>query len=479
MFMKFSIPKSVLVLICVIAGTGYAFAQDSTGTNTAEGIWQGSVEFSGMKLRIVFKITRTPEGGWKTTIDSPDQGAKDIPVTETSVMNDSLKLRAHSIMASFDGKNAGDWNAVRGEWKQGGVELPLVLNRTESAPKIRRPQEPEPPYPYLSEEVTFSNPPAGIELAATFTRPEGQGPFPAVVLVSGSGPQDRDEFVFGHRPFLVLADALARRGIAVLRYDDRGIGKSTGNFSLATTEDFASDARSAVEYLWSRRDVKPLGIGLLGHSEGALIAPLVASRLDSVAFLVLLAGPGMKGEDLLVLQGQAIARAEKTDEAAIALNTSLQKSLFAVMREEPDPVQAQAKMRAILMDRIKTMSEAERKQTGMNEAMVDMQVRQLTSPWFRYFLSHDPVPALEKTKCPVLALWGEKDLQVPPVENLPLVENALKRGGNGRVSVRVLKDLNHLFQTCTTGSVSEYGTIEETLSPGVLKAIGDWILGLK
>jgi pimeloyl-ACP methyl ester carboxylesterase len=441
-----------------------------------EGIWQGTLKVPGQELRIVFTIVQSGENEWKSTLDSPDQGAKGIPVARTLVRGDSLIFDVKAVMGEFRGARDKEGKTVTGTWKQAGMTFTLSLSKTETAPTTSRPQEPKPPFPYVSEDVFFTNTKAGLTLAGTFTKPaSGPSAFAAVVLVSGSGPQDRDESVFGHRPFLVLSDFLTKNGVAVLRYDDRGTGKSGGKYQTATTEDFTSDAAAAAEYLRSRKDVQPGRIGLIGHSEGALIAPLVASKDKRVGFVVLLAGPGMRGDDLLVLQGKAIAGAMSATPDQIEKNAEEQKKCFAILKETPDAAAAAQKLRKALTEFAATLTEEERTKTGMNDAIIDAQVSQMNSPWFRFFISYDPLPALEKTSCPVLALWGEKDLQVPPRQNLPPVEQALKKGGNKNIVLKILPGLNHLFQDCETGSIAEYSRIEETVSPAALGIIGDWI----
>jgi fermentation-respiration switch protein FrsA (DUF1100 family) len=442
------------------------------------GNWQGTLDAMGTKLRIVFRVAENPDGSWKTVLDSPDQGAKDIPVSETAIRGDSVIFRVASVMGVYEGRLLPDGKSIQGAWTQGGMTFPLELTKTDQVPTVNRPQEPKPPFPYKQEEVTFSNDKAGIELAGTLTLPDKGGPFTAVILITGSGPQDRDESVFGHRPFLILSDYLAKKGVAVLRYDDRGIGKSKGDFGSATSEDFASDALAAVKFLKTRKDVNPKKIGLAGHSEGAIIAPIVANESKDVSFAILLASPGMTGEKLLYLQGAAINRANGMDGKTIEKNEAIQKKLFSVAMMEKDQAKAETKLQEILKEAVEGMTEEEKAKTGYSEETIHMQIKQLLSPWFRYFLAYNPLTSLSKLKCPVLALWGEKDTQVPPKENLPLVERALKKAGNGKTVLKVLPGLNHLFQTAATGSPSEYSQIEETFSPAALSVISDWIAGL-
>jgi pimeloyl-ACP methyl ester carboxylesterase len=461
-------------LFCLASLTVLCSAVHSQGA-FPEGLWHGVLKVPGQELRVVFNVTRSGENEWKTTLDSPDQGAKGIPVAGTFVRGDTLIFDVKAVMGEYRGVLDLEDGIVSGAWKQAGMAIPLSLSRTETAPADARPQEPRPPYPYISEEVEFQNADAGLTLAGTFTKPSSKGPFTAVVLVSGSGPQDRDESVFGHKPFLVLSDFLTRNGIAVLRYDDRGVGKSGGKYQDATTKDFTSDAGAAVEYLMSRKDVSPKRIGLAGHSEGGLAAPLVASKDKRIRFIVMLAGPGMRGDDLLVLQGGKIAQAGGATPDQIEKQTATQKKCFAILRETPNVDSAAAKLRRVMVETVAALTEEEKAKSGMNDAMIDAAVGQMNSPWFRFFIAYDPLPALEKTACPVLALWGEKDMQVPPVENLPPVERALEKGGNKNAVLKILPGLNHLFQTCETGSPTEYARIEETFSPAALGVIVDWI----
>ncbi len=336
-----------------------------------------------------------------------------------------------------------------------------MLKKVEKLSRPNRPQEPKPPFPYRSEDVAIVNAAGKAVLAGTVTIPEGKGPFPAVVLISGSGLQNRDEELMGHKPFLVLADYLTRHGIAVLRYDDRGFGKSTGDAAAATSEDFAGDALAAWQVLRARPEIDPRRVGLLGHSEGGLIAPLLASRTPGVAFVVMLAGPGVTGEAVMLAQGVAILKANGAPDSAIATNTSLQRQVFAILREESDQARIVERLSAIPVP-------------GPKEASAAL-VKQSSSPWLRFFVRYDPAPALAKLTCPVLALGGELDLQVLADQNLPAIEAALKRGGNKDYTVLRLPGLNHLFQTCKTGTPAEYAKIEETMSPVALDMIATWI----
>ena len=323
--------------------------------------------------------------------------------------------------------------------------------------QLKRPQRPQPPFPYRIEELTAPSKAPGIRLACTLTIPAGDGGHPAILLVTGSGPQDRDETVFGHRPFLLLADYLTRRGIAVLRCDDRGTGKSTGRFAGATTADFSLDAEGAFSSLVKRPEVTKAGIG--GHSEGANIAAMVASRRRDVAFVVMLAGIGVNGEQAGYAQAAAIQRARGMSDDAIQRQGSMQKALIALARSGATPAELLRQAR----EKYRMIPDAER------IALL------LADRWHRAFVDYDPAPFLAKVKCPVLVLNGDLDLQVVADVNIPAIESAFRKGGNSQVTVQRFPKLNHLFQTATTGLPDEYQEIEETMAPIVLDRIASWL----
>ncbi|MDH7515958.1 MAG: alpha/beta fold hydrolase [Bacteroidota bacterium] len=438
------------------------------------GSWVGTLSFGGMELRVVFHVERVTDTSLTARLDSPDQGATGIPALPPQLKGDSVHIGVPSVLGRFTGTFVSD-SVIEGTWTQGGVSLPLVLKRNSTSIVVKRPQEPKPPFPYSEREVTCRNEKDGVSIACTLTVPVGIGPFPAVVLISGSGPQDRDETIFNHKPFLVLADHLTREGIAVLRCDDRGVGKSTGSREHATTEDFTSDVLAAVHYLKSLPEIDAGKIGLIGHSEGGLIAPLAASRSRDVAFIVLLAGPGLPGEDILFMQGELIRRASGTDESSIRKQAELQRRIFDIVKTETDTARAHAAMVRAVDEFLQSLSEEERRMPEFSRDIVHGSLRSVNTPWFRFFLTYDPRPVLRKLRIPVLALFGEKDLQVPPRENLAEVEKALREGGNTRWSAKILPGLNHLFQTAETGNVSEYARIEETFAPAALREISTWI----
>lgn len=444
------------------------------------GTWLGTLTVqAGIELRIVFHIEASEEGALSVTLDSPDQGATGIPVDSVDFDGATLRLVMAAIRGGYEGSLQPDGEQLEGEWRQGGMVLPLKLEKVETVEAPKRPQEPKPPFSYASQEVRFPNREAEIELAGTLTVPEGDGPFPAAVLISGSGPQDRDEALLGHKPFLVLSDYLTRQRIAVLRFDDRGVGESGGRFADATTEDFASDALAAAEYLRGRSEVDPARVGLIGHSEGGLVAPLTATRSADVAFIVLMAGPGLSGEEILYLQGTAILRVNGASEEMIARQREAQEGMFAIARAEADEGLRKTQLREYLEQELATLTPEERATAQIPEdtaGWITDQLTQVGSEWFRFFLMHDPRPVLRQVQVPVLAINGELDLQVPSAENLPAVKEALLEGGNPDVTVREFKGLNHLFQHAETGSPGEYARIEETFAPEAMALIADWIL---
>ncbi len=478
------VTKWLLVLVAVVLLGLFIVAKKpepvKAPSQAPQEIWQGVLDVSGIKLRLVLKISKNPDGTLKATLDSVDQGAMNLPIDSIVIEDKTMRFTMKSIGGSYEGTLSEDGTEVKGTWMQSGQSLPLAFKRvteTTQVLELKRPQEPKKPYPYREEEVVFENPDAKIQLAGTLTLPKGQGPFPAVVLISGSGQQDRDETVFGHRPFLILADHLTRRGIAVLRYDDRGFGKSTGDPTNATSADIATDALAAVRYLRTRKEIDSKKIGLIGHSEGGLIAPMVAVQApDEIAFVVMLAGPGVTGEELILSQYELIARANGVSEKIIAQNLDVQRRVFAIVREKSDVIEAEREIRDLLLEQLSQLSDEEKQALGLAEAAIEAQIKQILSPWFRYFLSYDPRPTLARVRCPVLALNGEKDLQVPPSQNLPEIVKALEAGDNSDYTVVKLAHLNHLFQTSTTGSPSEYAQIEETFSPRALEVISAWIL---
>ncbi|MEZ4414324.1 MAG: alpha/beta fold hydrolase [Gemmatimonadota bacterium] len=463
---------TLLFVLGVVSTSTFLSAQQPS----LAGDWLGTLQAGPTELRIVFHVTGEA-GGYAATLDSPDQGVAGIPVAAVRVDGATVSMDIPSLRGRYEGTLAGDGTRLEGTWSQGGAVLPLVLSHTtEPIALPHRPQEPVEPVPYRSQDVRLPGGSPEVTLAGTLTLPEGNGPFPAVVLISGSGPQNRNEELMGHRPFLVLADHFTRRGIAVLRYDDRGVGESTGAFGTATSLDFADDALAAVRYLSSRTEIDAARIGLVGHSEGGLIAPIVAADHDSVAFVVMMAGPGIPGSEILELQTGLILKAGGASSADVRRAVEATRELNELIAASRDGQGLEERVRQRLEQRAAALSESERQAAGVTPESLRAQAAQVTSPWFRFFLAYDPVPTLRRVQVPVLAINGSKDLQVPPRENLEAIGRALAAGGNADVSTEELPGLNHLFQTAGTGAPSEYAQIEETIAPVALDRMTRWIL---
>jgi uncharacterized protein len=433
-----------------------------------EGLWQGAVETHGMRLRFQLHISHDTEGSLIAALDSLDQGVSGLPANHVTLKDPIFHFEIPSVAGVYEGTLNGAKSAITGKWSQTSADnLPLDFKRSDHTLELRRPQTPAKPFPYVEEEVKFTGADAGIALAGTLSLPKGEGPFPAALLIAGSGPQDRDESLANHRPFLLIADALTRKGIAVLRYDKRGVGKSTGNPDTATTMDLAADAKSALAFLKSRKEIDGSRIGLIGHSEGAIIAPYLAGHSDGVKWLVLLAAPATTGEQTLLSQSELIGRAGGLSDDQLDASLGFDQAAYALVRKEKDPNALAEKLVALV------------KESGLDAALppaaLETQLRMLASPWFRFFLDYDPLPNFKTVNCPVLALYGQKDLQVAAKTNLPLLQKALHDSVNTQVETRELPDLNHLFQHAYTGTPAEYAAIEETFSPEALALIVDWV----
>ena len=373
------------------------------------------------------------------------------------------------IHASYKGKLSND-RSISGTFTQ-GIPLPLNLEKGEAS-RSKRPQEPQPPFSYKSEEVTVRNEQDGINLAGTLTLPEKGNKFPAVVLVTGSGAQNRDEEIMGHKPFLVIADYLTRNGIAVLRCDDRGTAASQGNHATATNEDFARDTEAAIHYLRGRKEINTKKIGIIGHSAGGTIAFIVAANDPSVAFIVSLAGAAIKGDSLMLRQVELISKSQGMPDALWQGTKPSLRNRYAILQQADKTTDELQK--ELYADVTKTMSSEQLKDLNTVQ-QISAQIRSMTSPWYLHFMRYDPANALKNVKCPVLALNGEKDIQVDATMNLTAIQQRISENGNKNVTVKAYPNLNHLLQTCEKGTLAEYGQLEETISPEVLKDMTEWI----
>jgi len=438
------------------------------------GYWKGDIAIMGTNLGIMVEVT--PEGdSLKATIDIPQQSAaglalKNIRYTHSTV---HFELPAGPGIAIFDGVLNGD--SITGAFTQSSFKGTFALARSD---KPVSEQEAEGQPPYKQEEVTFQN--GDVTLAGTLTLPEKEGACPAVILITGSGPQNRDEEIFGFKPFRLIADHLTRNGIAVLRCDDRGIGGSTGDIATSTTADFATDVETAVTFLRARKDIDTTHIGLIGHSEGGLVAPIVAAKDPQIAFIVLLAGPAYRGDTIILAQLARIMKAGGADEGTIQSQLTMQRKVFATLQSDQGWDELRAEMEAQFKEQIGVLPEEQRKSiSNVDELMktrVDASLAGVKTPWFRYFATYDPAPALSKLTTPVLALFGELDTQVPADMNKQGMKDAFKKGGVRDFTIKVMTKANHLFQSATTGAPDEYPKLEKKFVPGFLELITSWIV---
>jgi pimeloyl-ACP methyl ester carboxylesterase len=442
----------------------------------ASGHWEGTIDIPGTALQVKVDLTVTA-GAWSGSIDIPAQNAKGLPLEDVTAAGGQVHFLIRGVPGApaFDGSLAA--GEIRGTFRQGGASFPFHLGREPLVPP-RRPQEPRPPFPYEQREAAYDN--GTIHLAGTLTLPPGPGPFPAALLITGSGAQDRDEQVMGHRPFLVIADHLTRAGIAVLRVDDRGVGGSTGDNDSSTEDDFVSDVLAGVRFLAAQPRIDQRRIGLIGHSEGGTIAPLAAGRAPrtaGVAFLVLLAGTGLPGDEIVMRQTEWLLRAAGAPAAVREERLASERQILDLIRAERDPAKLRDRLRPLVEAGLATgLPEEQAANGGSGDAMVRHALRILVSPWYRSFVGYDPRPVLRQVRVPVLALGGDRDFQVPAAENLAAIAAALREDGDRDVTVRVLPGLNHLFQHAVSGGMEEYSAIEETFAPEALDIMTRWIL---
>lgn len=434
--------------------------------NKLFGNWEGILSAGQQKFRLIIHVSQD-SSGVKTTLDSPQQNAFKIPMESTAVSGDTIIIKDKKSGIIITGLYRSASDSIYSNFAQSGARFSMKWGRTSATGIFNRPQTPKAPFPYKSEEVTFANPRAGnIKLSGTLTLPPNVKNPPAVILISGSGPQDRNEQIFAHEPFLVLSDYLSRNGIAVLRYDDRGIGKSEGIFDWSTTYDFSSDAMAAVEYLKGRSDIDTKKIGLIGHSEGGLIAPMLASKDKSVAFIILLAAPGVSIDKLMLRQARDIAEIRNAPQIEIDKIQETNGAVFDLIRNSPE----NSPLDSAVVGLLKKHNYA-----GGNEVACRNFAQTILSPWYRNFIRMTPQEYLEKVKCPVLAINGDLDKQVNARMNLDAIRSALNKSGNKDVTIQTMNGMNHLFQEAKTGADTEYVQIEQTMSPLVLDMISKWI----
>jgi pimeloyl-ACP methyl ester carboxylesterase len=454
------------------------------------GVWNGTLHVQPNDFPIVFHIGRGSAGELIATFDSPAQNAFNLPVSEVITKEDSVIL----MMAMLNGKYAGvlgqDKKTIDGTWFQGKAALPLTIIKTSDTATVKqqlRPQTPKPPFPYQTKDVEYWNADKSIQYGATLTYPitdpgdAGKKSFPAILLITGSGQQDRDETMLGHKPFAVIADKLTKRGFLVLRVDDRGMGETTGDFSQATSLDFAKDVEAGLNFLEAQSEVNKENIGLLGHSEGGLIAPIVANERKEVKFIVLLAGPGIPTMDLMQQQSEAIDVSVGRTLAEARATSGLLRVIWEEINKNEDTASTFKNIRTRADAWAKTLDTATLSKIRNRLAVpIDDYIRKamtaMTGKWFRYFISFNPQPYLQKLQCKVLALNGSRDVQIIAATNLAGIRASLQKSHSPKYDVIELPGLNHLFQTCTRCSPDEYGDLEETFSPTALAIMDDWLL---
>jgi len=469
------------IVIILLAGI-------SASAQSINGNWEGDLDVNGTAIPIVFHI-QTEGNGFTGTFDSPKQMAYGLAISNIRTGGDSIILEMDVLKGRYAAK-LGD-KTMNGYWYQGGAVFPLMMeqvNGTVSTSAPVRPQTPKEPFNYTSEELTYYNTDKSIRFGATFTVPKKiagveyfrEPIYPTAILITGSGQQDRDETIMGHKPFAVIADQLSRQGIAVLRIDDRGTGNTTGNFDTSNTRDFALDVEAAIDFLKTRKDVDLDRIGLIGHSEGGMIAPMVAAKRKDLNFIVLLAGPGVPIIDLMSEQIEAVARSKNSAPELVKAGSELFRLAATTINSNKDTALVRQKIMQQVEDwASKTgksiLEKMELSTAAARKAYVNAQVDALLSSWYRYFLAFDPSVWLKQVRCRVLALNGEKDIQVMAASNLAGIRESLQSAHNADYTITSRPGLNHLFQNCKKCTVEEYGELEETFDPATLQLIIDWI----
>jgi pimeloyl-ACP methyl ester carboxylesterase len=460
-------------------------AQNMTGT------WQGTLDVQGNQIPVVFHIKKDSTNKWIAAFDSPSQHAFNLPCSDVIIKDDSIIL----MMAVLNGKYAGLANTnksqIAGTWFQGPGSLPLTVKKTSDTTTVKeqkRPQTPRPPFSYHSEDVLYSNAGHTIQFGGTLTYPKTDSlknsdavhSYPAVILITGSGQQDRDETLFGHKPFAVIADYLTKQGFVVLRVDDRGMGKTTGIFSEGTTLDFAKDLEAGLDFLEKEPMVNKNKIGLIGHSEGGMIAPIVADERRELKFIILLAGPGIPIIDLMQQQMEAISNSNGETPAKAKANGQLMRIVWEEAAKNEDSATTFQHIRMKIENWSKTLdtgtlAKFKSRDTASINGQITEAMTALNSKWYKYFISFNPQPYLEKLDCKVLALNGSKDVQVIAATNLKGIKQSLQRSKSPKYDIIEIQGLNHLFQTCITCNPAEYNDLEESFSPVALEMMGNWL----
>lgn len=425
-------------------------------------------------LNMTLGVSETDDGTF-LLLTFPTQGAKNIPLPVDYTKDGAISAELKQAGLTFVVFENEDFSKLTGEMHQ-GIVFTVDFDRVNEIAELVRPQHPKEPYPYTSREITSLHP-EGHLLQGTLTIPDGRGPFPCAVFISGSGQQDRDESIMGHKPFLVIADHLTRRGIATLRFDDRGVGGSKieniDDLRTATSEDFATDVEVMVHAARMHSEIDNKRVGVIGHSEGGIIGPMVAVEDKKLAFVVMLAGPGVPGFELLPVQQARLLQSAGAEQELIDNVVNASMSLYELMQGGAGGDE----LRSAVAELVKIQFDAQQIEVteDLFEQAIDEGIQTFQLPWMQFFLFHDPAPVLANVPCPVLAMNGTLDVQVDSRQNLPAIESTIRDAG-GDVTIVELDGLNHLFQPATTGAVGEYAQIETTFDSKSLAIMSDWIL---
>jgi pimeloyl-ACP methyl ester carboxylesterase len=474
--------KKIVFIFFLIVSSLVSYSQLSNSN------WSGMLNAGGQKIELRLHLIQNPDKTYSSNWDVPLQKAKGIPSSKTALANNQLTIEVKMIGASYTGMLNAAGNAIEGTWGQSGMSFPLNMEPLKEAleeKELMKPQTPKPPFNYSVKDFTYEGANTKLTYGATLTYPNENKMYPLVILITGSGRQDRDETIFDHKPFAVIADYLTKKGFAVLRVDDRGAGKSTGDFSKSTTADFALDVEEHIRYVKSLPMIDSTKIGLLGHSEGGLIAPMVAARNNSVSFIVLMAGPGIEITQLMAVQNEMVLKSAGIDQPAIDAYVPLYKQLMKTIISIDNNEEAINQSKKIVNEWFRKTDKTFVKSTTniSTEADIDKfattMAQTLSTSWWKFFAAYNPQPTLQKVKCPVLAINGSADIQVPSVVSLKGIEAALTKGGNKQFTAKQFEGLNHLFQKCTKCTVPEYGELNTTIEPEVLDTIGSWLTALK
>ncbi|GAB3654334.1 alpha/beta fold hydrolase [Echinicola sediminis] len=462
----------LMIILLMVGLCNVAEAQ----VGSLSGSWKGELKVMAQTLPLIFHFNPA-DGGWEGSMDSPAQGAKGIQMNKVLFANSKVELGIEQYLISYQGELKND--TIKGVFTQGQMDFPLILIKmVEEELSVKpKPQEPQEPYGYEVMQTSFSNLKSGISLKGTLTKPKGNGPFPAVVLVNGSGQQNRDAEIFGHKPFLVLADYLTQNGIAVLRYDERGVGASEGEFESATSFDFKQDASVAIEHLRKFPFVNQLKIGVIGHSEGGMIAWIMGAEDRGLNFIISLAGPVVPIPDLMMQQTQDVLRSNGASEELVAEQQKINQLIYTVFNETEDFDQLEENLSMALKRYWFNEYGADSVNNDQLQRLEEAYSKLIT-PWYHTFMRFDPKPYIQRTTIPALALFAENDVQVNGPVNREALEDIIQEEGQENIRLKVYPGLNHLFQQSETGGISEYALLEETFSEEVMQEMVEWINSL-